>query len=198
MEVKITKALSSLIEDARNAGYRIDLKYGNVLIWIDRPGQLARGLFITTDHKGVVARAGDDENDYEHQYQYRTLKSMRKYLGIDQQRNPAMKFKVSPWAASAIETDILELAADPEGYGLDAEECAAFQIFVRGYDADKSTLALSTAADAESAWRTLVDLANSYDDAIEYQRFPADIKQQARNIRRALSALGSKIAKHRH
>jgi len=66
-------------------------------------------------------------------------------------------------ARGVFETRIAELAADPDGHGLDADEAAAYQLADRCYS-DGWLAVPDGADDREALWRLFTDL----DDSLEY------------------------------
>ena len=72
-------------------------------------------------------------------------------------------------AFSVLETDVLELAMDPSGFGLDDDERASFRLLASMVNGSR-LLVPTTEADRATAWRLLCDLANTYDDQAEAGR----------------------------
>lgn len=62
-----------------------------------------------------------------------------------------------------------ELAADPDGHGLDAEETAAYQLAARCYS-DGRLAVPDGADDREALWRLFNDIANAEDGDAENRR----------------------------
>jgi len=98
--------------------------------------------------------------------------------------------KVPESVISVIETDVLELARDPEGHGLSHQETMAYRALVRSVDRGKGRIKFpDNPQDAKSVAGLLGDLSNTYDASAEEGRGDKAFD------RRASNALAATVAK---
>lgn len=113
-------------------------------------------------------------------------------------RNPmrSNEIKLSETALSVFETDVYELAEDPESFGLDEDETTAYQALAACVDLDRAVLVIpESAQERRLVADLLTDLANGYDDALEHQRDqwgPEELRF-AVTARRVMTSLASKV-----
>lgn len=97
-------------------------------------------------------------------------------------------------ARGVFETRIAELAADPDGHGLDAEEAAAYQLADRCYSAGWLTVP-DDADDRETLWALFNEIANCEDDDAEDRNGDPEMRRFARATRDGMTTLAYKIAR---
>jgi hypothetical protein len=113
-------------------------------------------------------------------------------------RNPRRRktVKLSDTLASVFETDVLELAAYPDTFGLEGtEELVQLRAVASCLSEDGTRFVLpEDEAEAEVVWRALTDLSNDLDDMAESGRSndPAFDRRAARG----LGTLAAKVLKH--
>jgi len=97
-------------------------------------------------------------------------------------------------ARGVFETRIAELAADPDGHGLDAEETAAYQLAARCYS-DGRLAVPDGADDREALWRLFNDIANAEDGDAENRRLDPEARRFARAACAGMTTLATKIVR---
>lgn len=102
--------------------------------------------------------------------------------------------RVRGHAQGVFETRIAELAADPDGHGLDAEEAAAYQLAARCYS-DGRLAVPAGAEDREALWRLFIDICNAEDGDAEDRSRDAESRRFARAARDGIGTLATKIAR---
>lgn len=114
------------------------------------------------------------------------------------------RFKIPKTALSVLHTDVVELARDPEAYGLGEEESVGYRALLQMIDGD--TLVVeevqllqvgepqAAMLRCESVVELLTDLANAYDDMVEYGVGGEDPKF-SRAASRSLGTLATKVRK---
>ena len=100
-----------------------------------------------------------------------------------------MRIPISPTVAAVIETEVLDLAADPGAFGLDDDETTAYQLLARCYRGRSLEV---SADDRATVSRLLLDLCNGADDRVEYGQSADPVFD-----RRAVRSLSSLIGKVR-
>lgn len=107
------------------------------------------------------------------------------------EKNPRT-IKLVPTVQSIFETDVYELAADPDAFGLEADEAYAYGLLAESVTMSGDRLRVpDSQADREVLWRLLVDLANAYGDAAEYGE--SDDPRFDRLAGNSLGTLASKV-----
>ena len=101
-----------------------------------------------------------------------------------------MRIKIPVTAASVFETDVIELAADPEGYGLDADERAAYALLA-GCLVGGHLVTPEAKEDRDALFATLTALSNAYDDQAVHGH--GEDRRFANNAARSLSTLAVKV-----
>ena len=104
----------------------------------------------------------------------------------------AATIRVRGGAVVVFETRIFELAADPDGYGLDADEAAAYHLANRCYRDGRLTVP-DTAAEREMLARLFTDVSNAEDGPAEDQSLDAEARRSARSSRDSMMGLATKL-----
>ncbi len=117
-----------------------------------------------------------------------TLEFERTGISTNAQGPHLMTFKIPRLALSALETDVLEVAADPEGYGLDAEETAAY-VALAGAVRGQALHVPSNPTDRDRVQCLLLELGNNLNEQAEAGHDP----KFSRAASRGLCTLASKL-----
>lgn len=106
--------------------------------------------------------------------------------------------RLSATAVSFIETDVLELAADPDAYGLGADEARIYALLADAVNVRQRTLCLRIAvspADRDAIFSLLNDQSNLHDDMAEGRVQLTGTKAEARRISLVLGHLAAAFAR---
>lgn len=101
--------------------------------------------------------------------------------------------KLSGWALSHFETEVRELAEDPEAHGLSPEEAEDYKVLHESVDYDKGTFRLPDHPKAADRMHTvLTEMINLHDEHAEKDEEPEQ-RKMARAQRDGLSTLANKV-----
>ena len=102
------------------------------------------------------------------------------------------RLPIRGYARTAFESRIAELAADPDGHGLDADEAVAYRLAAR---CCLDGALLFAPAEREELRALLTEIANAEDDTAEDRGVPADVRRMARATRDGLSTLARRMSR---
>lgn len=98
--------------------------------------------------------------------------------------------RLSTSALSVIETDVLELAADPSGHGLTAEQTSDYRL-LGDHLVDAALVIPADPDKRERLCSLLTDLSNTYDDQAERGHEAVFARRASRSLTTAVSRIRS-------